>query len=205
MSTNNTTPAAESDDVVLSGGVLFIIIFFATSVFFFTIMTVVCLGEFKEYRTRRRRTSGPILNGNYPRQPPLAVPPVTNPTIAGADYPRQPTAESFSQKDTAESDAAHNNEAYHSKDASESVIANQGNASDANTDIVVLHDTPRKKHTPLQPLELNKAGTAKHSNLETIFSPRTMIECTTTVAFTPPLPSISSNISQSDITPIVSS
>ncbi|OWF38934.1 uncharacterized protein LOC110465702 [Mizuhopecten yessoensis] len=213
MSTNSTTPAPESDGVVLSGGVIFIIIFGATCVFFFSIMTVVCVGEFKEYRSRRKRPSRPVENGNYPRQPPpLTVPPVTNPTIPGAKYPRQP--------DSGIDNQGHNNSAV--KPEEEIIASDQSNAvnksvivseegvegSSPNGDIVVLHQTPRKKNTQLKPLELAKPGT-DNSNPETIFSPRTTtMDGVTAVAFiqpTPPLPSISSNISQSDVTPVVSS
>ncbi|XP_033740854.1 uncharacterized protein LOC117327788 [Pecten maximus] len=214
MSTNGTTPAAESDAVVLSGGVIFIIIFGATSIFFFSIMTVVCVGEFKEYRSRRRRPSGPIENGNYPRQPPpLTVPPVTNPTVAGANYPRQPPDSGADN---------HHDNISTVKPVEETVASGQSDAenksvivskegkegSSTNGDIIVLHQTPRKKHSQLKPLELTKPGT-QSSNPETIFSPRPITDDgVTTVAFiqpTPPLPSISSNISQSDVTPVVSS
>ncbi|XP_060067687.1 uncharacterized protein LOC132547900 [Ylistrum balloti] len=213
MSTNGTTPAAESDAVVLSGGVIFIIIFGATSIFFFSIMTVVCVGEFKEYRSRRRRPSGPVENGNYPRQPPpLTVPPVTNPTVQGANYPRQPGSGADNRSDNnsvgrpVEEIVTSNQPNAVNKSVIVSEEGNQGTST--NGDIVVLHETPKKKHTQLKPLELAKPGT-DNTNPETIFSPRpTTMDGLSTVAFiqpTPPLPSISSNISQSDVTPVVSS
>ncbi|XP_069129521.1 uncharacterized protein [Argopecten irradians] len=213
MSTNGTTPAPESDGVVLSGGVIFIIIFGATSIFFFSIMTVVCVGEFKEYRSRRKRPSGPIENGNYPRQPPpLTVPPVTNPTVAGANYPRQPPdpGADNSHDNNSTAKLVEDTTSSEQMDAvNKSVIVDDEGREESKTNgnTVILHQTPTKKNTQLKPLEFAKPGT-QNTNPEIIFSPRPTTNDMTTAAFiqpTPPLPSISSNISQSDVTPVVSS